>query len=266
MKIAKWLTNSAALLKRAGISTARLDCLILLEDVLQKNRAFLFAHDDDELSTTQLSKLDAFVTQRRRHIPLAYIRQKTEFFGRTFIVTPAVLEPRPESETIIELLLQEPVITSVIDVGCGSGALGITTKLELPRVSVTAIDLDPACLKVTRQNAAQLRADITTMQNDLLTGIKPETIQDAHIVANLPYVPDDYALNEAALHEPRLAIFGGPDGLDLYRALFAQLQGTRPAAILCESLPMQHQALAAIALQHGFTLRATHDFIQYFYA
>ena len=266
MKIAKWLANATELLKSADIPTARLDCLVLLEDVLQKNRAYLLAHDEAELSAIQLSKLNAFVTQRRRHIPLAYIRQRTEFFGRTFTITPAVLEPRPESETIIELLLQESVVSTVIDVGCGSGALGITAKLALPRASVNAIDIDPACLEVTRQNAAQLKADITILQNNLLTGIKPKIIDNAHIIANLPYVPNDYTLNEAAMYEPALAIFGGPDGLDLYRTLFAQLQGTQPAAILCESLPMQHQALAAIALQHGFTLRATHDFIQYFSA
>lgn len=264
MKIAKWLADSTALLKHDGIITARLDCLVLLEDVLQKNKAYILTHNEQELSAAHLIKLNGYVAQRRRHIPLAYIRQKTEFFGRSFAVTPAVLEPRPESETIIEILLAEPAVSHVIDVGCGSGALGITAQLELPHITVTAIDIDDDCLELTRKNATDLGATITTLHNDVLLGIDAAIIVGAHIVANLPYVPDDYTLNQAALNEPKLAIFGGPDGLDIYRTLFSQLQDLQPAAVLCESLPTQHNSLATIAAQHGYKLRATHDFIQYF--
>ena len=92
-------------MESAGISSARLDTLILLEDILHKDRAWILAHPEHEISTNQFRKLDRRLERRQKHVPLAYIRGFTEFYGRQFKVNRHVLEPRPESETMIELLL-----------------------------------------------------------------------------------------------------------------------------------------------------------------
>jgi release factor glutamine methyltransferase len=264
MKTADWLQASTHTLSQAGVSTARLDCLVLLEDVTGKNRAYLLAHPEHVLGPQALRTLQMQIQQRVKHRPLAYIRGRTEFYGREFIINEQVLEPRPESETMLELLFQQPDIRRVIDVGCGSGALGITAKLELPEISLTSVDIDPGCLKVTRQNNKRFQTQATVLKSNLLEQINDGDLDKAHLLANLPYVPDAFQLNEAAMNEPRIAIFGGPDGLDLYRKLFNQLDDrqVKPATILCESLPTQHPALAHLAQEHGFIQSMEKDFIQ----
>lgn len=266
MKIADWLSSSTKLLTEADIPTARLDCLVLLEDAINKNRAHLLSHPETYLTKAQLSSLTEQLTLRIQHHPLAYIRGKTEFFGRNFIITTDVLEPRPESETMIELLLKQPSVHTIIDVGCGSGALGITAQLELPSANVIALDIDSACLAVTKRNNDLHKKAIQIVQSDLLSAVSNKDLDGACLLANLPYVPDDFSLNQAALNEPRLAIFGGQDGLDLYRKLFKQIaeRSVRPKMILCESLPNQHQALSDLARGYGFTCSEEEDFIQLF--
>jgi HemK-like putative methylase len=148
-------------------------------------------------------------------------------------------------------------------VGTGSGALGITAKLELPGASVELLDLDQEALGVAKTNVDLFTLDISVIQTDLLKGSSSN--YDV-LLCNLPYVPDDYEINTAALHEPRLAIFGGPDGLDLYRKLFKQTrnESSEVLYILTEALPYQHEQLQQIASQHGFSLAGAEGFIQIF--
>src|SRR3712207_3680013 len=132
MTIQDWLRRSVGKLEEAGIGTARLDCLVLLEDITTKSRAYLLAHPETILDKDQVTKLDKLVERRSHHEPLAYIREKTEFYGRMFYINHSVLEPRPETETMIELaksLALEPN-SSVADIGTDSGAIAITIKLE----------------------------------------------------------------------------------------------------------------------------------------
>lgn len=255
-------------LEDAGISTARLDVLVLLEDSLNRDRAQLLAHPEIELTNEQIGVLNEQIRRRSRHIPLAYIRGKTEFYGREFIVNDYVLEPRPESETMIDTLKNLPHIgrSAIIDIGCGSGALGITARLELQDTSAIAIDIDPNCLDLARLNARKLQANIETFQGNLLEPVMDRLPDNYVLLCNLPYVPDNFQINTAATHEPRLAIFGGPDGLDLYRQLFRQLQklAHKPRYVLTEALPPQHEELTLIADSYGFTLLQSSDFIQVF--
>jgi release factor glutamine methyltransferase len=262
MSINEWLKQAQNQLISAGVVTARLDCLVLLEDCLSKDRAQILAHPELELSLIELDLLTKLIERRVQHEPLAYIRGNTEFYGRNFMVDHRVLEPRPESETIIELLksLQLPKEPHIVDVGTGSGMLAITAKLEIPEAVVTAIDIDAGCLAVAAENCKKYRLDIALLKSDLLNKYQGEA--DV-LLCNLPYVPDNFPINQAAQHEPRLAIFGGPDGLDLYRKLFTQLS-EMPQYILAESLPTQHAGLAQIAKEHGYKLARMDDFIQLF--
>jgi len=266
--VAEYLNFSTELLESANIPTARLDAVVLLEDCLAINRAILLAHPDQKLSYEQSNKLSLQLNQRAQHIPLAYIRGKTEFYGREFLINPDVLEPRPETETLIDLLVErvgrEPI--DLVDVGAGSGAIGITAKLELPQVTVLGTDIDPKCLKICRQNARRYNLQIRFIEGDLISPIVKLKQTFQVVTANLPYVPDDFRLNQAAANEPAQAIFGGPDGLSLYRRLFSQLEslGEKPRFVFTESLPTQHESLKNIASKHGYRLEKDQDFIQLF--
>lgn len=265
MTSGEWLKQATRRLQRVGIATAHLDCLIMLEDVTRLDRSHLLAHPETVLSLQQTTVLKEQLGRRQNHEPLSYIRGKSEFYGRSFTISKAVLEPRPESETMIALLktLHLPSKPWLADVGSGSGCLGITAKLELPYIGVDLLEIDNQALAVSKKNAQALQANVGLYQSDLLMQAPRHY---SIILANLPYVPNHYQLNKSALLEPRQAIFGGVDGLDVYRKLFQQLHKLepRPHFVLTEALPFQHQELATIALTSGFRLSMVDDFIQLF--
>jgi release factor glutamine methyltransferase len=265
MKINEWLVKSTSHLGKVGIGSARLDCLILLEDTISKDRSWILANQDQNLSITQQKRLDSKLKKRSTHLPLAFVRGHTEFYGRKFLVNRRVLEPRPESETMIELLLNLPLHNNVniADVGTGSGALGITAALELQSKNVDLYDIDASAISVARHNQALHELHLHTRKSDLLRRhIRKYDV----ILANLPYVPDHYKINQSAAMEPKIAIFGGKDGLDIYRRFFQQLNrfNWKPTYVLCESLPPQHDALEFIAQSNNFKLIKTLDLIQVF--
>lgn len=263
MTIQSWLTTATTQLHDAGITTARLDCLVLLEDITSHDRSWLLAYLDHDLQIEQLEKLNTLITQRAEHTPLAYLRGKAEFYGRSFHVTEHTLVPRPETETMIDLLksLDLPAEPTILDVGTGSGCIAITASLELPHAHVTAVDIDPDCLQIAIANAKSLDTHVSFKQSDLLLDV-PETFDV--VLANLPYVPDDYAINQAAKHEPSLALFSGKDGLDLYRKFFEQLRNHPPKFVITESLLEQHKDIVALAQTAGFHILKTDGLIQLF--
>lgn len=263
MKVNDWLRQNIRTLEEAGIGTARLDCLVLLEDATLRDRSWLLAHPETELSEERLKILAQYIARRAGHEPLAYIRGKTEFYGREFIVSKSVLVPRPESETMIDVLkkFKPRAGMRILDVGAGSGVLGITAKLELPDCDVELCDIDDAVLEVTRQNDEKNQTKLHIYKSDLLQQV--ETKPDITL-ANLPYVPDDYQINESARVEPSLAIFGGTDGLNLYRRLFNEARDLHVQYILTESLPFQHEELQTVAKQNGYVQTLAQDFIQLF--
>jgi release factor glutamine methyltransferase len=275
MTIAHYMQKTQRRLEKAGIGTARLDCLVLLEDATGKDRAYLLAHPERPLQGATLKKLEQQIERRAQHVPLAQIRGKTEFYGREFIITPDVLEPRPESETMIELAKEIYRVApcnrgekcAIVDLGTGSGALAITAKLELPNSEAIATDIDKRCLKVAETNATKHKTDITFYDGDLLGALPPTVYGLPSIfLCNLPYVPNNFTVNKAALAEPKHAIYGGKDGLDLYRRLFEQISSstTKPLYVLTESLPPQHTKLAKIAVKAGYKQTRVDDFIQVF--
>lgn len=270
MTIKVWLKAAAHKLNTANIPTARLDCLVLLEDVTDKDRSWLLAHPEFELNEDQLTQLRKQIERRSKHEPLAYIRGKSAFYGRDFFVTADTLQPRPETETMIETLLQTTAklnqVKNIIDVGTGSGCIAVTAKLELPNLEVHATDISAPCLNIAKKNARNLKADVEFIQTNLVSGIDGKLINNSILCCNLPYVPSNFTINQAAMFEPEIAIFGGKDGLEYFRQLFEQLDNkqVRPLLILSESLPTQHQSLEDIANKYNYKLINSKDFIQCF--
>ncbi|MDQ3159174.1 MAG: peptide chain release factor N(5)-glutamine methyltransferase [bacterium] len=260
VKINNWRKNAISELKSDGVSSADLDCWLLLEKVVDKPRSHLMAHEEIELSTDQIQELDGMLADRIKHKPMAYILGEIEFYGEKFFVDERVLVPRPETETMIDML-KDLKPNALIDVGTGSGAIAIIAKKLFPSKEVIAIDNDPKCLEVAKINAKKHGSNIVMKKNDLLEGLA--ILDGMVILANLPYVPDDFGINKAALNEPHQAIFGGKDGLDLYRKLFAQLK-RKAVIVLTESMPPQHKKLDQIAKNNGFEQTKESDFIQQF--
>lgn len=265
MKLNDWLQQATQQLKDAKIATARLDALVLLQDLLNKNSAQLLAEPDTPLTDEQVNELEKAVARREKHEPLAYIRGKSEFYGREFAVNQDVLVPRPETEAMIELFLKLPKTAqkTVVDVGTGSGAIAITVACELHEVQILATDISAMALKVARQNCVKEQATVDLHKTNLIKGLQLSA--GATILANLPYVPENYAINQAAAQEPAVALFAGPDGLDLYKRLFEQLKAAKHTGyLLTEALPAQHHHLATLARSYDYILENTQDFIQVF--
>lgn len=262
MTTQEWLLHANALL--SGSETPSIDTAVLLCDELDKNKAWVFAHFEDELSDYSVRKLNAQVKRRSLGEPLAYIRGKVEFYGREFYVDKYVLTPRPESEAIIDLAkkLMTKKRPNVADIGSGSGALGICVALEIKESRLTCIDIDEDTLKVAKRNAEKHDVKAKFCVSDLLNN---SGIYDL-LLCNLPYVPNNYEINLSASHEPAHALFGGEDGLDLYRKLFKQLAGDSRSTplVLTESLPFQHESLADVAKECGYEQIGEQDLVQAF--
>lgn len=270
-----WLADATAQLQRAGIDTAHLDSLVLLCDETGLEKAQILAHPEYTLRGSVIKILNTKLAQRIKHIPLAYIRGHVEFYGRDFVVNEHVLVPRPDSEAMIELLQilaneANPAIDVLVDVGTGSGALAITAKLEIPTATVLATDLDKNCLQIAQKNADRLGAVITLMHGNLLKPLCGANLlaSDTVLLANLPYVPENYPINAAASHEPKHALFSSTDGLDYYRLLFSEtrLLATRPRRIITEALKEQHDSLSEIAASADYSLQHTSGLAQLFLA
>jgi release factor glutamine methyltransferase len=242
-----------ARLQKADIPSPNLDVLILFEDLFAKDRSWILAHPEQKLTNYQVNKLNKQISRREKQIPLSYIRGFSEFYGRKFKVNRHTLVPRPESETMITALksLDLPHMPVIADVGCGSGCLGITAAYEIPKSSVDLYDIDSGALAVTRHNIHMHELHLRVSKRDLLN--RPINLYDV-VLANLPYVPNSFKVNKAASYEPRIALYGGADGLDIYRRLFMQISTYtwKPEFILTESLKQQHKQLGLIANKYNY--------------
>lgn len=256
----QWLKDCTDSLREGGIETARLDAVVLMGYAIKKPREWLLAHDDTALDDVAIKVLNTLRARRLAREPLAYILGSKEFYGRTFHINKNVLIPRPESESMIDLLkeilkqVQEDDII-VGDVGTGSGCLAITAKLELPQATVVAIDISVEALNVAKLNAKTLGAEIAFIQSDLLDDVPISNSQiPSTILANLPYVPDSLITAPEITKEPPLALFSGVDGMDHYRRFWLQVDGLskKPIAVITESLENQHQAMCKLAKQAGY--------------
>ena len=262
----EWLKAARLQLHHADISSARLDAEIILAHTVRKNRAYLHAHPDTPLEPRQHDIAEARLALRLERTPIAYIVGHKEFYGRMFKVTPATLIPRPESEVMIDLLKStfRPMFLQgekrLIDVGTGSGCLGVTAKLELPDLDVTLLDISKHALAVAETNAKELKASVTTLQSDLLEAY-PFTADI--ILANLPYVDTSWERSPETNYEPALALFADHDGLALINKLIASTTTrlARDGHLFLEADPRQHKQIITLARQHGLKLITQDGFI-----
>ncbi len=256
MNISTWLRSATKQLKDIGIGSARLDAELILAETLRKNRTYLHAHLDEEIDPRRVDIADARLSLRLDRIPLAYILGYKEFYGRNFVVSPAVLVPRPESEDVVSLFLQltmdEISPKTLIDVGTGSGWLGITIALERPNIAVILSDISKKALQIAEKNADNLVANVKTQRQSLLSGhLEPVD----YIIANLPYVDTSWDTSPELRHEPSEALFADDDGLKLIYELLAQAPRHLPknGLLILEADPQQHPKIIEYAATHGFS-------------
>jgi len=206
----------------------RRDAELLLLRVIQRDRAFLLTHPDAKITPEQRAQYEEWLRRRAAHEPIQYILGEQEFWGLTFAVTPDVLIPRPETEHLVEALLErvphdQPV--RIADVGTGSGAIAVALAHSLQLAQVTALDISEAALAVARQNADthQVADRVRLLTSDLLSAVAGERF-DA-IVSNPPYVAEadrDSLEPQVRDYEPAMALFGGPSGFEVYERLIPQ--------------------------------------------
>jgi release factor glutamine methyltransferase len=245
-----------------GLATARLDAEVLLAHVLGKDRVFLYTHSEQPLAPEELAAYRELIRRRLAGEPIAYLVGKREFRSLALSVDARVLVPRPDTETAVDVALAAlaarpsgappPV---VVDVGVGSGAIALAIKAARPEARVLATDLSPEAAAVARANAAALGLEVDVREGDLLAPVGREAPFDL-VVSNPPYIPTGElpSLPPEVRREPRLALDGGADGLDLYRRLAREaLPLVRPGgALVVEVGAGQADDVAAIFRQAGW--------------
>jgi release factor glutamine methyltransferase len=206
-------------LEKRGVEDARRNMQMLVAHRLHCTRTQLYMRFDEALEENSLSFLREDLKKRSERVPLQHLLGTVEFHRREFNIDGRALIPRPETEELIELLLRflpsPPQL--ILDMGCGSGIIGLTLAAEWPESQVTLADLSPQALSLARENAGLLALDrVLLVESDLFSAISgPFNL----IVANLPYVPeaDRHTLSPEVLHDPSMALFSGEDGMDLIR-------------------------------------------------
>ena len=224
--IAEVLREASQMLEHVGVPEARREAGSLLSFVIGKDRTFLISHAEDVLNDDQVDQYRGVVERRAAGEPLQYITGVQDFFGREFRVTPDVLIPRPETELLVEAVLELDRAASLIcDVGTGSGCIAITLLCELNNARAIGLDKSPAALEVAKFNAEKLsvadRAEFVV--SDCFDSLKPREFD--LIVSNPPYVSAGVLAGlqrEVRDHEPLVALSPGPDGLSIIRRLIQE--------------------------------------------
>jgi release factor glutamine methyltransferase len=230
------LSEAAETLRAQEIRDPRLDAALLLGHVLQRDRAFLIAHREMELSPPELQAFHGFVSRRASGEPVQYLTHHQEFYKLDFEVTPEVLIPRPETELIVEAalkLLPPGESCEFADVGTGSGCLAISILHEHPQARAVALDISGRALRVARRNAEhhELSNRLELVLSDVFAALANDRRFDL-IVSNPPYVSDAEmkTLQREVRREPANALAGGPDGLSVVRRLLLETPAHLKAA------------------------------------
>jgi release factor glutamine methyltransferase len=234
-------------LRQAKIESRRIDSYMLLEMVTGQPRAWLFAHPDEELSSEQSQRFIDLLDRRRKRTPMVHLTNKREFYGLEFYIDERVLTPRVETEKMAEWAIKHASQHSkLIDIGTGSGALAIAIKKHRPDLEVWATDVSSEALEVAEQNAHTHQTTIQFVESDLWDKVGG---QFKTAVTNLPYLEDEADLMPEVQKEPAVALFGGADGLDLYRRFLRDLPTylEHNGWLFTECDPWQHDSLIKLA-------------------
>ncbi len=256
------LMRAERLLAQCGIESARLDARLLLQHALNLTQEELLQKTEELLDVQKLAVVIRLVARRAQREPLAYITGTKSFWSLAFRVTPDTLIPRPDSETVIEAVLENVAPRSkplnVLDIGTGSGCLLVSLLSEYTAATGWGTDISPAALDIASLNASAhgLKGRTQWLEGRWSAGAKgPFDV----IVSNPPYIPDgdiDGLQPEVSRYEPREALSGGADGLDAYRAIAAEAKAllTKEGMIVLEIGIGQKEGVASIVSHAGFTL------------
>ncbi|MBC7529436.1 MAG: peptide chain release factor N(5)-glutamine methyltransferase [Chthonomonadaceae bacterium] len=265
------LEEATRKLSEAEIESPRFEAQLLLMIALGVTRTQVLAGTYLPPTYDQETRFMALIEARTRRIPFAYLRGSQEFYGLEFVVSPSVLIPRPETESLVERVLEvarkKDGAFRFADVGTGTGCIPISILANTsPNVSAIAIDLSPLALEIALTNAKRhgVLQRVELLQTDLLQGVEAHSLD--FIVSNPPYIETE-TLNtlepEVRDHEPRLALDGGEDGLQIYRRLFPEIARVlKPkGSFAVEVGAGQAPAVSEIAERAGFqNLRVSRDF------
>lgn len=248
MQLKQALTSAIARLTNDQVPSPRLNAELLLMFTLGVDRAYLFAHSERELNAEEQARYESAISERARGVPAQYITGHQEFWGMDLIVSPAVLIPRPETEHVIETVLElaaedgvggrerPPHSVRFLDVGTGSGCIALALAKEFSQAEIHATDVSAAALEIARANAARHRLDhrIQFRQSDLLEGLNLDDLD--FVVSNPPYVgesEEDQVQLEVRKFEPRNAVFAGPTGVEVIARMIPQARSAlRPGGWL----------------------------------
>lgn len=255
MTVQEWIQLAQLRLVAVGVASPRLEAQVLAGHVLLVDRTWLVAHPEHEFPDLAGEVL---LQRRESGEPLAYLTGAREFYGRKFRVTPAVLIPRQDTETLVEAALEAtlPNTVRVLDIGTGSGCIAISLAIERPTWRVTGLDISPGALEVATTNAADLQAEIEWIESDLF-----ERVQDRRfdlIVSNPPYIGRDELLSkEVRDFEPTLALFAEESGLSIYRKLAEQAHHhlTEGGLLMMEVGYQQASLVADLFHQNGWEVK-----------
>jgi release factor glutamine methyltransferase len=244
------LDSAVIALQAAGCETPRLDAELLLAAAMGTDRAVLVADPGRTLEPDAARRFQDWAARRRAREPVAYILGTKGFRHIELAVDPRALIPRPETEHLVEAVLDLPHGARVIDVGTGSGAIALALKHERPDLEVIGTDASEEALEVARANAQRLGLDVTFLHGDLLAGARGPF--DA-VVSNPPYIADGAELPaEIARYEPALALRSGPDGLDVLRRLIPGVGAGDARRVALEVADGQAAAVCGLLEDAGF--------------
>lgn len=263
-----WTTDY---LKTAGIVSARLDAELLLSNSLGIRRIDLYLDIDRPVLEDERKKFKEMMLMRKKRVPIAYILGVKEFWSMEIEVDPAVLIPRPETETMIEMVLDiipktEPV--TLLDLATGSGCIAIALAKEITTAHVWALDYSESALRIARRNAIKHKVcdRVSFLHSNWFEKLNSEysEIRFDAILSNPPYIPDneiDALEPEIRLYEPRIALEGGKDGIDAYSTIVRDsLHFLRSGGFLCVEIGYNSgNAVRNLFVNHGFSEVAVKD-------
>ena len=255
MSLLEVLKGAAEFLGKQGVESPRLNAEHLLAHVMGLKRMDLYLQFDRPLGEKERVPLRDLVRQRGTGIPLQHLLGTVEFCGRSFKSDARALIPRPETELLVERALTYPKPNSILDVATGSGVIALSLALDCPEASVTATDISVDALSLAKENAVALGIDrVSFHEADL---IPPESQNFDLITANLPYIPTDEiaGLSREVLHDPIMALDGGPGGMDLIvRLASVALERLTPKGHLLLEIGID-QSEAVMACLAGYNYR-----------